>query len=183
VIIQGDGRDRLSSPLNILNDQDNNKIDRLDKTLRGGNNKRVPDELKDISAVLSNTGVSERQISKALDLSVGPVNGYKHGSFNGNIDIERKEKNDKVADVIKNDIRSRALCKLLDSINTIDTEKLSALGAVDATRVAVNLSAVVEKMDSKDNNMNINGNVIFMVPAPRHVSEYEQIDIEAQRVD
>ncbi len=178
MILDNDGSDRLESPRNILNKLrklDQKVVDNLRPKSESNTHTRVPDELKEVIGTIARVSGAQ---SAAAAFGVVPRTAYDYarGVTDGHhqYDTEMLGRIKEKANPIIETIRETALSKLMDSLGTITNEKLEACKALDASVIARNLAAVHEKLGDKA-GVNVNGNVVFLVPRKNNVSDYEKV--------
>ena len=133
--------------------------------------KNLDEEERNQIAIRSRTGETQTSLAHEFNVTTDTVCKIENGKVKG-IDEER------VAREV-NDIRDKALQKLMASLNLLSEEKLSKCNARDISTVSANMSRVVEKMMPKENQIQ-NTQVIIYAPELRQEKYFDVVEVSAK---
>lgn len=138
----------------------------------GGRDPGVPNlSVEDVNAIatLSALGITQHEIGDKFGVTQPDVSyiSRKHTKVN------RRNISDQLED-----IKNKALDKLLSSIDCISDDKLKNADAVKLSNIARNLSSVVDNTRDKSNDIAASGvKIVIFTPEMRKESSYTTIDI------
>jgi hypothetical protein len=120
---------------------------------------------------------SPRNVAEAFHISESHVYNLRKGQTDRD-HLQRKTHPELKSAIVekREEIKDRALDKLLSTLNIISEDKLSILNAKDASKVAVNLSRVHGNMTPQESN-NGKVNITIYTPQMRSVKEYDVVEI------
>lgn len=111
---------------------------------------------------------SQTQIARAMDVNVLTVGNIHHGKVKG-IDEEKVEK-------VINQVKDRALDRLMQSLGLLTDDKLSGCSAKDLSVIASNMGRVVEKIQTKVETPD-NINFIIYAPELKQEKSFDVVEI------
>lgn len=108
--------------------------------------------------------------SEATGVSEAAASNYSNGKISG----RKNEELQKAVDQRMGIVRDIALDKLIDTLDSIDSDKLREVGPVAQSKVAQGLASVIEKTQEKSAQGNTY-NVLVYTPRMSKLDDYETI--------
>ncbi len=180
--------ERLNSPLNLLN-----RPEIIVKTIGHGNHGNghgVSEQLSlsnEMKALIGSIAKMDGHggslaTAKAFGMNHTVVNRYKNGKvgYGSGPAVPHEALRAKLDEKV-DDIRAKALDKLLGVMGVISDEKLEKLGASSAAEVGLKMASIHEKLGPKGPVAINNQQVIIYAPKVRDEREYMTIDVEPVR--
>lgn len=135
----------------------------------------IPDFLRPIIGASAHLS-SVKETAEAFNISTDAVYNLKNGLVhNGEQRVQNKENKSKV-EVLINQAQETAADRLMSALGFMDDDKLKNLGAEKLSRVAADMSRVIEKTTEKKNY--VGAQIIIMAPTQKPEDKYDVIDIK-----
>lgn len=135
--------------------------------------KEVSLDMKHLAGLLTQTDTI-KDVANALGLNVNTVAQSKHGrTTHGQENPELKARLDESLAVV----RDKAMDRLLASLDLLEDEKISKASAKDIAAISANMAKVMSSTLPKENNNNINAQLIVYAPTQINESRFEVVEV------
>jgi hypothetical protein len=125
-------------------------------------------EDRTVIAIRSRTGENQKSLAREFGVTQANVGVIERGKTQG-IDEEKVNK-------VINEVKDRALNRLMASLGLLDDDKLSGCSAKDLSIIASNMGRVVEKVSPKTDAPD-NINFIIYSPELKKEKAYEVVEV------
>lgn len=123
-------------------------------------------------------GASADEISEALPISPSSISAYKHGATSTASYHEPRQALEQHLNSAKTRISKRAQERLESALDGITPDKIADAKLRDIASVARDMSQIVKNMESNDEDIVKNTNIIFYTPNLRKAESFETITLE-----